>query len=63
HPHVAIQGWVAAHGGVGRHLPTPVSHVTGAPLDPAHRLPISVADHLRHRLLGRGSAGTSRLGG
>ncbi|MFZ9040896.1 MAG: glycosyltransferase family protein [Ilumatobacteraceae bacterium] len=63
HPHVAIQGWVAAHGGVGRHLPTPVAHVTGAPLDPAHRLPISVADHLRHRLLGRGSAGTSRLGG
>lgn len=55
HPHAVVQGWVAAHGGSGGHLPTPVAHVIGTALDPSQRLPEVVADRLRARM-SRGSA-------
>jgi hypothetical protein len=46
HPHFLLQSWVAAHGGTGGHLATPVASVRGAALDPAQRVPGRVVERL-----------------
>ena len=49
-PHVAIAAWVAAHGGAGGHMSTPVARVVGFPLDPAQAVPADVALHCAQML-------------